>query len=297
LVKDPTGPLGVESVLDMAELIDGKAVAAKVRAEIAAEAKALHARQGVVPGIALVRVGEDPASKTYVGSKKKAAQELGFKSWEHHLEAGAPAQSVLGLIAELNAAKDVHGILVQLPLPPQIKADAVIAAIAPEKDVDGFHPMSAGNLFLGRPGFRPCTPAGVMRLLDEYRVVLSGKRAVVVGRSAIVGKPMAMLLLERDATVTICHRKSELSVEVARADVVVAAVGVRDLIRGEWIKPGAAVVDVGQNRTPEGKLCGDVEFGPASERAALITPVPGGVGPMTVAMLMHNTLKACAQQT
>jgi methylenetetrahydrofolate dehydrogenase (NADP+)/methenyltetrahydrofolate cyclohydrolase len=279
----------------MAQLIDGKAVAAKVRAEIATEARALQTQRGVVPGIALVRVGEDPASKTYVGSKKKAAQELGFNQWEHPLEASVSQQKVLGLIAQLNASAEVHGILVQLPLPPQIKSDAVIAAIAPEKDVDGFHPISAGNLFLGRPGFRPCTPAGVMRLLDEYRVSLSGKRAVVVGRSAIVGKPMAMLLLERDATVTICHRKSDLAAEVARADVLVAAVGVRDVIRGEWIKPGAVIIDVGQNRTPEGKLCGDVEFAAASERASLITPVPGGVGPMTVAMLMRNTLAACAQ--
>jgi methylenetetrahydrofolate dehydrogenase (NADP+)/methenyltetrahydrofolate cyclohydrolase len=279
----------------MAQLIDGKAVAAKVRAEIATEARSLQTQRGVVPGIALVRVGEDPASKTYVGSKKKAAQELGFNQWEHPLEASVSQQKVLGLIAQLNASAEVHGILVQLPLPPQIKSDAVIAAIAPEKDVDGFHPISAGNLFLGRPGFRPCTPAGVMRLLDEYRVSLSGKRAVVVGRSAIVGKPMAMLLLERDATVTICHRKSDLAAEVARADVLVAAVGVRDVIRGEWIKPGAVIIDVGQNRTPEGKLCGDVEFAAASERASLITPVPGGVGPMTVAMLMRNTLAACAQ--
>jgi methylenetetrahydrofolate dehydrogenase (NADP+)/methenyltetrahydrofolate cyclohydrolase len=279
----------------MAQLIDGKAVAAKVRAEIAAEARGLQSERGVLPGIALVRVGEDPASKTYVGSKKKAAQELGFNQWEHHLDASVSQQKVLDLIAELNAAAEVHGILVQLPLPRQIKPDAVISAIAPEKDVDGFHPISAGNLFLGRPGFRPCTPAGVMRLLDDYRVSLSGRRAVVVGRSAIVGKPMAMLLLERDATVTICHRKSELAAEVARADVLVAAVGVREVIRGEWIKPGAVVIDVGQNRTPEGKLCGDVEFAVASERASLITPVPGGVGPMTVAMLMRNTLKARLQ--
>jgi len=281
----------------MGQLIDGKAVAAKVRAEVAEGVRQLQATRGVLPGIALVRVGEDPASKTYVGSKKKAAQELGFNSWEHHLEAQTPAEQVLGLIRELNARSDVHGILVQLPLPPQVKADAVIATISPEKDVDGFHPISAGNLFLGRPGFRPCTPWGVMRLLKEYAVPLSGKRAVVVGRSAIVGKPMAMMLLEADATVTVCHRKSDLAREVAMADVVVAAVGVRDVIRGAWIKPGAVVIDVGQNRTPDGKLCGDVEFGPAFERASLITPVPGGVGPMTVAMLMSNTLDAARALT
>jgi methylenetetrahydrofolate dehydrogenase (NADP+)/methenyltetrahydrofolate cyclohydrolase len=255
----------------MAELIDGKAVAAKVRAEVAAEAK----RRGVVPGIAFVRVGEDPASKIYVGSTS--------------------AETVLGRVRELNASAEVNGILVQLPLPPQIKADAVISAIDPRKDVDGFHPINAGNLFLGRPGFRPCTPAGVMRLLEEYKVALAGRRAVVVGRSNIVGKPMAILLLEANATVTICHRKSELAAEVPRADVVVAAVGVRDAIQGAWVKPGAVVIDVGQNRGPDGKLCGDVERS-AAERASLITPVPGGVGPMTVAMLMHNTLAACVAQ-
>jgi methylenetetrahydrofolate dehydrogenase (NADP+) / methenyltetrahydrofolate cyclohydrolase len=276
----------------MAQLMDGKAVAAKVRAEVAAEAK----RRGVVPGIAFVRVGEDPASKIYVGSKKKAAEELGFRSWEHHLDASTPAESAMSLVRELNGRSDVHGILVQLPLPPQIKSDAMIAAVAPEKDVDGFHPVNAGNLFLGRPGFRPCTPAGVMRLLKEYSVPLAGRRAVVVGRSAIVGKPMAMLLLEQDATVTICHRKSDLAREVSAADVLVVAVGVRELIQGSWIKEGAVVVDVGQNRSPEGKLYGDVAFAAAAERAALITPVPGGVGPMTVAMLMHNTLTACVQQ-
>jgi methylenetetrahydrofolate dehydrogenase (NADP+)/methenyltetrahydrofolate cyclohydrolase len=275
----------------MAELIDGKAVAARVRAEVAAEAK----RRSVVPGIAFVRVGEDPASKIYVGSKHRAAQELAFKSWEHHMDASSSAEAVLGKVRELNANPEVNGILVQLPLPPQIKADAVISAIDPRKDVDGFHPINAGNLFLGRPSYRPCTPAGVIRLLEEYRVPLAGRRAVVVGRSNIVGKPMAMLLLEANATVTICHRKSDLAVEVPRADVLVAAVGVRDAIQAAWIKPGAVVIDVGQNRGPDGKLCGDVERA-AAERASLITPVPGGVGPMTVAMLMHNTLAACLAQ-
>jgi methylenetetrahydrofolate dehydrogenase (NADP+)/methenyltetrahydrofolate cyclohydrolase len=275
----------------MAELIDGKAVAAKVRAEVAAEAK----RRGLVPGIAFVRVGEDPASKIYVGSKNKAAQELGFKSWEHPLDASSSAEAVLGKVRELNANPEVHGILVQLPLPPQVKADVAISAIDPRKDVDGFHPINAGNLFLGRPSYRPCTPAGVMRLLEEYQVPLAGRRAVVVGRSNIVGKPMAMLLLEANATVTICHRKSQLAEEVPRADVVVAAVGVLNSIRGAWIKQGAVVIDVGQNRGPDGKLSGDVERS-AAERASLITPVPGGVGPMTVAMLMHNTLAACIAQ-
>jgi len=274
----------------MAQLIDGKAVAAKVRAEVAEGVKQLQKERGILPGIALVRVGNDPASGVYVGSKKKAAQELGFNSWEYHLDEATPAEKVLALIRELNVRADVHGILVQLPLPPQIKADAVIATISPDKDVDGFHPISAGNLFLSRPGFRACTPWGVMRLFKEYAVPLAGKRAVVVGRSNIVGRPMAMMLLDADATVTLCHRKSDLPREVANADVLVVAVGVREAVKGAWIKPGAVVIDVGQNRTPEGKLCGDVEFAAAAERASLITPVPGGVGPMTVAMLMSNTL-------
>lgn len=276
----------------MAQLIDGKAVAARVRAEVKAEAERLKAERGLIPGLAVVRVGEDPASKIYVTGKKKAAQELGFNSWEHHLDAGISQDELLSLVRKLNADPAVHGILVQLPLPKHIDAELIISTVSPEKDVDGFHPVNAGRLSLGKPGPRPCTPVGVMRLLEEVKCDPSGKRAVVVGRSNIVGKPMALMLLQADATVTICHRKSDVQREVGMADILVVAVGVPELIKGEWIKPGAVVIDVGQNRKADGKLVGDVEFQAASQRASAITPVPGGVGPMTIAMLMRNTLAA-----
>lgn len=276
----------------MAQLIDGKAVAARVRAEVKADVERLRAERGLVPGLAVVRVGEDPASKIYVTGKKKAAEEVGFNSWEHHRDASITQDELLALVGGLNANPAVHGILVQLPLPKHIDAERIISAVSPEKDVDGFHPVNAGRLSLGRPGLRPCTPFGVMRLLEEAGCNPSGKRAVVVGRSNIVGKPMALMLLAADATVTVCHRKSNLADEVSRADIVVAAVGVAELIKGEWIKPGAVVIDVGMNRMPDGKLKGDVEFQAASERASHITPVPGGVGPMTIAMLMRNTFLA-----
>ncbi len=276
----------------MAQLIDGKAVAARVRAEVKADVQRLKAERGIVPGLAVVRVGEDPASKIYVTGKKKAAEELGFNSWEHHPDASISQDELLALVRKLNADPAVHGILVQLPLPKHIDAELIISTVSPEKDVDGFHPMNAGRLSLGKPGLRPCTPFGVMRLLEEARCELSGKRAVVVGRSNIVGKPMALMLLQADATVTICHRKSDLPREVGMADILVVAAGMPELIKGEWIKPGAVVIDVGQNRKADGKLVGDVEFQGASQRASAITPVPGGVGPMTIAMLMRNTLIA-----
>jgi methylenetetrahydrofolate dehydrogenase (NADP+)/methenyltetrahydrofolate cyclohydrolase len=276
----------------MAQWIDGKAVAARVRAEVQAETEVLRARTGLVPGLAVVRVGEDPASKIYVTGKKRAAEQVGFQSWEHHLDASVSQADLLALVERLNADAAVHGILVQLPLPRHIDAEAIITAVRPEKDVDGFHPLNAGRLSLGRPGLRPCTPVGVMRLLDEAGFRPAGQRAVVVGRSNIVGKPMALLLLQADATVTLCHRKSDLAAEVARADLVVAAAGAPELIRGAWVKPGAVVIDVGMNRKADGKLVGDVEFAAAAERASAITPVPGGVGPMTIAMLMRNTLLA-----
>ncbi|MFZ5469546.1 MAG: bifunctional methylenetetrahydrofolate dehydrogenase/methenyltetrahydrofolate cyclohydrolase FolD [Myxococcota bacterium] len=276
--------------------IDGKAIAAKVRGEVKEAVVRLQRERGVTPGLAVVRVGEDPASKVYVGSKRKAAEEVGFNSWEHHFPETATQSEVLAKVQALNQDAAVHGILVQLPLPRQLDAEAILVAVAPEKDVDGFHPLNAGRLFTGRPGVRPCTPAGVMRLLEEIRFDPAGKKAVVVGRSNIVGKPMAMLLLGGDATVTLCHRKSDVPSEVRVADLLVAAVGVPELIKGEWVKPGAVVVDVGMNRTPEGKLVGDVEFAAAAERASFITPVPGGVGPMTVAMLMQNTLAAATQR-
>jgi methylenetetrahydrofolate dehydrogenase (NADP+)/methenyltetrahydrofolate cyclohydrolase len=281
----------------MARLIDGKALAAEVRSEVKSGVEALRASTGVLPGLAVVRVGEDPASKIYVGGKRRAAAEVGFQAWEHHFAATASQDEVLSRIRALNEDKAVHGILVQLPLPPQLDADAVIRAVRPEKDADGFHPLNAGNLFLGRPGIRPCTPAGIMLMLERTGVPLAGKHAVVVGRSNIVGKPMALMLLQADATVTVCHRKSDLAAELPRADVVVAAVGVAGLVRGEWIKPGAIVIDVGMNRLADGSLRGDVAFEEASARASWITPVPGGVGPMTIALLLRNTLDAARRAT
>ncbi|KFA93765.1 bifunctional methylenetetrahydrofolate dehydrogenase/methenyltetrahydrofolate cyclohydrolase FolD [Archangium violaceum] len=276
----------------MAQLIDGKAVAARVRAEVKAEVEKLKAEHGLVPGLTVVRVGEDPASKIYVTGKKKAAEEVGFHSWELHPDDKITQDELLSLVDKLNKDPAVHGVLVQLPLPKHIDAERIISAVRPEKDVDGFHPMNAGMLSVGKPAPRPCTPFGVMRLLKEVGCDPSGKRAVVVGRSNIVGKPMALMLLAADATVTVCHRKSNLAAEVSNADILVAAVGVPELIKGEWIKPGAVVIDVGMNRMPDGKLKGDVEFEKAKERASFITPVPGGVGPMTIAMLMRNTLEA-----
>lgn len=275
-----------------AQIIDGKAVAARVRAEVAEETKNLIAEKGITPGLTVVRVGDDPASATYVGSKKKAAEEVGFNGVEVHLPGTATHQQVLDMVLQLNADDSVDGILVQLPLPKQVNPDAIIESIDPAKDVDGFHPINAGNLMLGRKGLQPCTPAGVMRLLAETGTQLSGRKAVVVGRSNIVGKPMAMMLLQAHATVTICHSKSDVRREVEQADIVVAAVGVAELVKGAWIKPGAVVIDVGMNRNAQGKLVGDVEFAAAKERASFITPVPGGVGPMTVALLMRNTLEA-----
>lgn len=275
-----------------AQLIDGKALSAKVRDELKVQAAALAAKYGRPPGIAVVRVGEDPASKVYVTSKEKTAKELGFGSWHHHLDAAVTQAELMALVKKLNADPAVDGILVQLPLPRHLDSTAVLEAIDPSKDVDGFHALNAGHLFQGRPNLVACTPFGVMRMLEEIGCNVAGKNCVVIGRSNIVGRPMAMLLLNASATVTICHSKSDVEAEVRRADVVVAAVGVAKLVKGEWVKPGAVVIDVGMNRTPEGKLCGDVDFDSAKERAGWITPVPGGVGPMTIAMLMANTVKA-----
>ena len=275
-----------------ASRIDGKALALKVREGLKAEVQRIAAQRGFPPGLAVVRVGEDPASKVYVGSKKKAAEELGFGSWEHHQDAGITQAALLEVVRALNADPKVDGILVQLPLPKHIDANAVLFAVDPAKDVDGFHPTNTGLLFQGRPTLVACTPFGVMRMLEEIGFDPAGKNAVVVGRSTIVGRPMAALLINASATVTVCHSKSDVAAEVRRADLVVAAVGVPRLVKGEWIKPGAVVIDVGINRMPDGKLVGDVDFEPAALRAAHITPVPGGVGPMTVAMLMANTVKA-----
>ncbi len=276
----------------MAQRIDGKAVAAAIRAKLKEQTDALKAAHGVVPGLTVVRVGEDPASKVYVSGKKRAAEEIGFNGVELHFPAEVTQEELLAQVRALNADPSVHGLLLQLPLPKHLDANALMDAVDPHKDADGFHVVNAGLLSLGRPGPRPCTPAGVMRLIAETGITLSGKKAVVVGRSNIVGKPMALMLLEQHATVTLCHSRSDLAAEIPQADVVVAAVGVAGLIKGEWIKPGAVVIDVGMNRDADGKLCGDVEFQAASERAAWITPVPGGVGPMTIAMLMQNTYEA-----
>ena len=276
-------------------IIDGKAVAARVRAEVAARVAELKTR-GVAPGLTVVRVGEDPASAVYVRNKIKACAEVGMVSVEHHLPDTTTQAELVALIGRLNADPAVHGILVQLPLPKQIAEQAVLEAISPAKDADGFHPFNVGCLWTGKAAPRACTPFGVMRLLDEAGVELKGKHALVVGRSNIVGKPQAAMLLERHATVTIAHsRTPDLAAEVARADVVVAAVGKAGMIKGAWVKPGAVVIDVGMNRTAEGKLCGDVEFEAAAARAAAITPVPGGVGPMTIAMLLANTVELAAR--
>ncbi len=278
-------------------IIDGKAIAAKVRAEVAQAVKEIEARAGVTPGLALIRVGNDPASEVYVRGKVKACQETGMGGFEHILPEATPEEDLLALVRELNVNPHVHGVLVQLPLPKHISSEEVLDALAPQKDVDGFGPHNAGALFTGRQGLRPCTPLGIMRLLDEAQTRLLGARALVVGRSNIVGKPVAMLLLERHATVTLAHsRTADLAAEVGAADVLVAAVGKAEMIRGAWVKPGATVIDVGINRNAAGKLVGDVEFPPAAERARAITPVPGGVGPMTIAYLLSNTIQAAKAQ-
>jgi methylenetetrahydrofolate dehydrogenase (NADP+)/methenyltetrahydrofolate cyclohydrolase len=278
------------------QTIDGKAVAAAVRNELRDRVARLAAR-GVVPGLATILVGDDPASRLYVGNKERACEEVGLQSFGHRLPATTSQAELLALVRDLGRRPDVHGVLVQLPLPGRLDAQQVIEAVPPAKDVDGLHPVSQGRLLAGQPGMRPCTPLGVMRLLEETGVVLRGARAVVVGRSVLVGKPVALLLLERHATVTLCHsRTADLAGEVGRAEVVVAATGQAHLVRGAWIRPGAVVIDVGINRDSDGKLCGDVEFAVARERAAYLSPVPGGVGPMTVAMLLSNTV-AAAERT
>lgn len=278
-------------------IIDGKAIAAKVRSEVAQAVKDIEQRAGVTPGLALIRVGNDPASEVYVRGKAKACQETGMASFEHILPETTSEIELLALVRKLNVDPHVHGVLVQLPLPKHISPDEVLDTLAPQKDVDGFGPHNAGALFTGRKGLRPCTPLGIMRLLDEAKTPLSGARALVVGRSNIVGKPVAMLLLERHATVTLAHsRTADLAGVVAAADVVVAAVGKPEMIRGDWVKPGSTVIDVGINRNASGKLIGDVEFAKAAERARAITPVPGGVGPMTIAYLLSNTIQAARAQ-
>jgi len=276
--------------------IDGHAVAARLRAEVAGTAAGLRQR-GIVPTLAVVLVGDDPASAVYVRNKTKAAREANVDVRDHKLPATTTQDELGALIAELNRDAAVDGILVQLPLPPPLDADAVLRALDPAKDVDGLHPMNLGLLAQGKPSFVPCTPSGCMRLLAEVDAELAGARAVVIGRSLLVGKPIALLLANASATVTLCHsRTRELADEVRRADVVVAAVGRPEMVRGDWIKPGAIVLDVGINRTAGGTLVGDVEFAAAAERARAITPVPRGVGPMTIACLLDNTVLAARRR-
>ena len=274
-------------------ILDGKAVARDVRQGVKEQVAQFLGKYGYVPGLATVLIGDDPASRVYVGTKEKACHEVGMQSFPYRLPASISTEEVLRLIAELNTRPEVHGILIQLPLPPQLEQRHLILALTPEKDVDGLHPFNQGRLLLGEEALRPCTPLGVMRLIEHSGVPVSGKKAVVIGRSMLVGKPVALMLLEQNATVTCCHSKTtDLAAEVRGADIVVSAVGHPDVIQGAWIKPGAVVIDVGISRLPDGKLKGDVEFAVARERAAFITPVPGGVGPMTVAMLLANTVKA-----
>lgn len=275
-----------------ATLVDGNALAQKIRAEVAGRTAALKAR-GVQPHLAIILVGEDPASQVYVKHKVGDSEQTGLKATLERYPAGLPEADLLARIRALNEDRSVHGILVQLPLPGHMDTHKVIAAISPAKDVDGFHVANAGALMVGQPGFWPCTPYGCLKMLDAIGYDLRGKHAVVIGRSNIVGKPMAMMLLSRDATVTICHsRTRDLKALTLQADVVVAAVGKRNVLTADMVKPGAVVIDVGMNRNDEGKLCGDVEAAGVKEVAGWITPVPGGVGPMTRAMLLVNTIQA-----
>ena len=272
-----------------ARILDGKALGARLRAGLAARIATLPFK----PGLRVVRVGEDPASGVYVRNKDRAAAEAGFDSATIHLPETTTEADLLAEIARLNADPAVDGILVQLPLPAHIRAEAAIAAVDPRKDVDGFHPLNAGRLAAGEPGLVPCTPRGVMHLLAEAGVALRGARALVLGRSQIVGRPMAQLLLGADCTVTIAHsRTRDLPAECRRAEILVAAAGRAEMVRGDWIAPGAVVIDVGINRLPDGKLVGDVAYAEALGHAGAITPVPGGVGPMTIACLLENTLEA-----
>ena len=270
-------------------IMDGKALAEKVKGQVRAQAEAL-AR---TPGLAVILVGDNPASRVYVNGKKKDCAQCGFYSEEYALPAETSQQELLELSETLNSREDIDGILLQLPVPEHLDEQALLHAIRPDKDVDCFHPYNVGQLMIGEKGFLPCTPAGVMRMLQEYGIDPAGKRCVIIGRSNIVGKPQALLMLRENATVTICHSRTQgLKEECLRADILVAAAGKTGLVTGDMIKPGAVVIDVAMNRNAEGKLCGDVEFAAAQEIAGYITPVPGGVGPMTRAMLMENTLLA-----
>lgn len=278
-----------------AQILDGKALAAELREEVAVSSKALAAH-GITPGLAVVLVGDDPASQIYVRHKERAAEQCGVEALDYRRPADISQEELLALILELNADESVHGILMQLPLPDGLDATPILDAIDPAKDVDGFHPDNIGRLAQGRSRFVAATPKGCMSLLAKANIEIAGKNAVIVGRSNIVGKPMAMLLTNANATVTLCHSRTvDLEAEVRRADIVVAAVGKVDAVLASWLKPGAVVIDVGMNRNAEGKLCGDVQYKEMLEVASAITPVPGGVGPMTIASLMQNVVTAASQ--
>lgn len=280
----------------MATVIDGKGLAAKMRAEAAKDVAALK-RAGVNPGLAVVLVGDDQASATYVRSKLRDCEECGITSFDYKLPADASQDEILQLVRNLNDDPEITGILVQMPLPSHLDAEEIIEAISPLKDVDGFHPTSLGRLVRGLPGLRPCTPAGIMVMLDEYNIELAGKNAVIVGRSSIVGKPMAHMLLERDATISVAHSRTRNLDEICRsADILVVACGIARLVKGDWVRPGATVIDVGMDRDEDGRLCGDVDYDDVFNVAGAITPVPGGVGPMTRAMLMSNVVTAARMQ-
>ena len=279
------------------QIIDGKKVSAEVKENVKKLTEALKAAHGVTPGLAVVIVGDDPASRVYVNNKKKACEAVGFYSEEYALPASTTQEELLDLVNTLNSKADINGILVQLPLPKHLDDKAVIAAINPQKDVDAFHAVNVGKIMLGEYDFLPCTPAGVMEMLHSYNIPVDGKECVVIGRSNIVGKPMGMLLLHENGTVTICHSHTKNLAEVCRrADILVAAVGIPKFVKADMVKDGAVVIDVGMDRDENGKLCGDVDFENVKDKCSFITPVPGGVGPMTIATLMKNTLKACKIQ-
>ena len=281
----------------MAKIIDGKEVSAQVKEQVKEEAAQLKAATGLQVGLAVVIVGNNPASRVYVNNKKKACEAVGFQSFEYALDEDTIQEELLELVEVLNENPQVNVILVPLPLPKQIDEKAIINAISPDKDVDAFHPSNVGRIMIGSYAFLPCTPAGVMELIASTGVSVSGKNCVVIGRSNIVGKPMAMLLLHQNGTVTICHSRTQNLKEIcARADILVAAVGKANFVTADMVKEGAVVIDVGMNRLDNGKLCGDVDFAAVEPKAGYITPVPGGVGPMTIAMLMRNTLTAAKQQ-
>ena len=280
----------------MANIINGKEISAQIRAEISQKVKEYNAKTGKLPGLAVVIVGENPASQVYVRNKKKACEQVGFNSWVYEMPENTTQEELNALVDKLNNEENVHGILVQLPLPKHLDEEQVILRIKPEKDVDAFHPYNVGRITIGNPKFLPCTPAGIMELLHRSNIEISGKECVVIGRSNIVGKPMALLLLSENGTVTVCHSKTRDLKEVCRrADILVVAIGKADFVTADMVKEGAVVIDVGMNRNAEGKLTGDVDFESVSQVASYITPVPGGVGPMTITMLLQNTLRAAEE--